>query len=476
MSLTRAHDIVTASRLTGVALTIALGIVIGWASVYFQLLWLAGGLGGLALAVIIFRNPWHGVLLLVFFLPFERLGAIEMSGMTIRASQVTALLLCVSVVFNQLRARRFDLPRNPALFPVALFFMVSLVGLLHTPNLHRSVLVLIVQLCTASLLWLVPLVVRDERRLPQLMRWLLAATLVVTVFGLFQFLGDWIGLSPDITGLRLMYTKEILGFPRIQSTALEPLYFANYLLIPLAILISLFFSKSKTFPQWWVVGLLGLALLNLVLTVARGGYLAFVPVVGVLVLYYVRQVFTVRFAVWVSAAVLIAGIGASQVMDLGAVTQQFTSHVTQLFVGASYAERVDTISSAFAAWRTHPLVGIGPGAFGPWYAAYPLTTPAGGWNIVNNEYIELLAEHGVLGLGAFLLLCAVLIVRSVKALRAPGYRDVKILLIALLAAFIGILVQYNTFSVLYIMHIWCVMGLLVALQNMILFPHREPRV
>jgi O-antigen ligase len=212
------------------------------------------------------------------------------------------------------------------------------------------------------------------------------------------------------------------------------------------------------------------------LTVARGGYFAFVPVVAVLAIYYVRQLFTVRFALWVSAAVLIAGIGASQVMDLGAVTEQFITHVTQLFAGASYAERVDTISSAFAAWRTHPLVGIGPGGFGPWYAAYPLTTPASGWNIVNNEYIELLAEHGILGLGAFLLLCTGLVIRSIKALRAPGSRDVKVVLVAFLAAFIGILVQYNTFSILYIMHIWCVMGLLVALQNMILFPYRAPRL
>jgi len=36
-----------------------------------------------------------------------------------------------------------------------------------------------------------------------------------------------------------------------------------------------------------------------------------------------------------------------------------------------------------------------------------------------------------------------------------------------LAAFVGILVQYQTFSILYIMHIWFVIGMLISVQNLI---------
>jgi len=37
-----------------------------------------------------------------------------------------------------------------------------------------------------------------------------------------------------------------------------------------------------------------------------------------------------------------------------------------------------------------------------------------------------------------------------------------------LAAFVGVLVQYQTFSILYIMHIWFLIGFMISVQNIIL--------
>src|SRR5207302_9208082 len=53
----------------------------------------------------------------------------------------------------------------------------------------------------------------------------------------------------------------------------------------------------------------------------------------------------------------------------------------------------------------------------PRFTLFPYTTlfRSDGWAIVNNEPLELLAETGILGLGAFMLLLAVLIVRSVRS-------------------------------------------------------------
>jgi hypothetical protein len=63
----------------------------------------------------------------------------------------------------------------------------------------------------------------------------------------------------------------------------------------------------------------------------------------------------------------------------------------------------------------------------------------------------------------------VLLTRSVKAWRkAKSDPLLRAILVGLTAALCGILVQYNTFSVLYITHIWFTIGLLITVQNIIL--------
>jgi hypothetical protein len=61
-------------------------------------------------------------------------------------------------------------------------------------------------------------------------------------------------------------------------------------------------------------------------------------------------------------------------------------------------------------------------------------------------------------------------VRSVKALIRVRDPFMQAVLSGVFVGFIGILVQYNTFSILYIVHIWFTVGLLIALQNMVLHP------
>ena len=66
-----------------------------------------------------------------------------------------------------------------------------------------------------------------------------------------------------------------------------------------------------------------------------------------------------------------------------------------------------------------------------------------------------------------LLFIVFLIIRSLRAIKEAGDRYSKTIMVALLAAFIGIIVQYQTFSTLYIIHVWFLIGLMVAVQNII---------
>lgn len=420
------------------------------------------------------RLVW-GIIAIAFALPFERIGAVELAGITVRASQM--LLLAVTVLWGitKLIQKRFNVRPYPIGIFVGIFFVGSLLSLLNAPNPEYSAMVFLFTLFTILLSFIVAQIVRTRADIHRVTNGLLWGALFVSVFGLFQFLGDVAGLPPEVTGLREHYTKAVLGFPRIQSTALEPLYFANYLLLPMALTLSLVLARQTRRNVLWI-GLLMLFVLNFILTISRGGYLAFIPVLVIIGLFYLGSVLRPKILIATFAIVLIVALGASRFLQLSQGINQFnletfSSHVSNVFSGASYEERAYTFEEAMKLWREHPFLGIGPGSFGPAVSMHPYQKPEGGWAIVNNETIELITETGVLGTLSIFFMLVVLFARSLKSVRTTHDAKLKAIVVALSATLVGYMTQYQTFSTLYIMHIWFTIGFLIAVQNTILSKH-----
>lgn len=446
-----------------------LALSLGYLSAWLPMV-LIGALSiGIVLCALILKEPLWGMWLLIFFLPFERIGSLDAFGITIRISQVVAALMMCAWIIRGLSLQKFKFRAQPLVWLILIFLIENLFALcLNAPNPERSLSVWAFTAFTLGVSIILPQILRHKEQLPMVIKILISSMACVCLFGLYQFMGDIIGLPTSLTGLRELYTKEILGFPRIQATALEPLYFANYLLLPLSVIISLWLSKASKLKPLLLLGLIILGGLNLVLTVARGGYIAFATSLIILGIFYWQKIIRLRVII---PGILVATLilwGAFRFLNLESASEDFTAHVTNIFSGASYAERVETFSLAEGIWREHPYLGIGPGSFGPYTSYHPYKVPADGYKIVNNLYLELLAETGLLGIGLIIVILLVLIIRGVYCINKTKDKYLKALLIGLLAALGGMLVQYNTFSVLYIMHIWFTVGLLLAAQNIAL--------
>ncbi len=450
-----------------------LAIGLGIASVYFSIQILAAGIVFILLLGIIYKNPLIGMYMLIFFLPFERIGSVDVAGATIRISQVIAIITVVVWAVHSLVMKKFQFRPNPISLPIAAFLAINCLGLTNSENIERSLLVFGFTIFTMVIALILPNIIRQKHQLRIIINVLLISCAVVGLFGIYQFLGDLVGLPTSLTGLRPQYTKAILGFPRVQSTALEPLYFANYLLIPLGVAISLFLSRTSKIKPVWLLALLGIGGLNLVLTVSRGGYIAFAILIGLLSMIFLKDVLKPRVVISTIFCVAIIGLAAFRFLNAGEQLTNFVEHVGNLFGGASYVERVETFEIADNIWHEHPLVGIGPGGFGPYASFHPLITPSEGYKIVNNEYIELLAETGILGLSMYILMICIVLIRSIKAWRIGTDPYLRAVLVGLVSAYIAILVQYNTFSILYIMHIWVLIGLIISVQNLLLIPDEK---
>ena len=165
----------------------------------------------------------------------------------------------------------------------------------------------------------------------------------------------------------------------------------------------------------------------------------------------------------VLAVVLISTIGISALFlpVIGKRIRRITSDVST---------HTTIWKSAWAMFDSRPLVGVGPGAFAIHfpefrpadYARHGVTSIA---LRAHNEYLEILAEAGMLGAMSFLLLIGLVVAGSVRRLGPPSEKN-RILLNAAFAAAATMLVhacasvdtRYPTCQLM----LWVLMGLAVA--------------
>ena len=431
----------------------------------------------LALAAILFylilKTPELGWFLIVFFLPFERVPSYELAGVNLKINTLLGFLTLfawvLALMFNH---KKYRLEPNILAIPLSLFVIAMLLSLSQAENLSRAVSVFVFILFTIALSMLAVNLVNSQENLQKTLLILFFSSFLVGLFGLFQFGGDVVGLPASLTLLKKGYTSLVFGFPRIQAFSMEPLYFANYLLIPLCVGLALAIARVEVIKRFWLIALLALLLVNFILTVSRGGYFGLLVSFLILGIFFFKKTFTWRNILIgvVTAAIVVYGVTFALSKGEYRATNEFLSHLKleDITAGESIQGRLITFRHALHAYDQSPIFGLGIGNYGPWAKNYPPVRPKTGWDIVNNQYIELLAETGLVGTITFGLIILVLIFRTLMALKYASDIFLKSVLIGLLAALAGVLVQYNFMSTLYIIHIWVLIGLLVAVQNIIL--------
>lgn len=430
-------------------------------------------LGSLILAYFIFRNPFIGFLLIIFFLPFERVPTMNLAGVDLKINTILGFLTIFAwLAASMFNARKWKIQPNALAWPISLFVIALLLSLTQAFNLSRGIEVLIFSLFTIVLSFMTVNMIPEKTALEKTVIVLFISAFFVALFGLFQFGGDVIGLPASITQLKIGYGSKVFGFPRIQAFSMEPLYFANYLLIPLSLSVAYFFSHANLIKRRWLVVLMILLLVNFALTVSRGGYLGLAATLFLLLVFYFRQVFTRKTVIVLMIFLVVAGsVMFALSRGQSRSTQAFINQVTLQDAkkgSESVQGRLTTFDFAYGTFKKHPILGIGIGNYGPYFKNFPPVMPKTGWDIVNNEFIELLAETGLVGTICYGLILLVIIWRSLLVLKIARDPFLRASLIGLLTAFIGVMVQYNFFSTLYIIHIWVLIGLLVAVQNIIL--------
>ena len=453
----------------GILIALAVGVSFLFPESIFPILIGAGFVLGLSSAVL--RKPEIGVLALLFFLPFERLPTATLFNYTVKLNHAVGFLTLFAWGMHLLLGRtHFTRPRT---FPWGLVLTVALgVSTYFAQNRERAIAVFLFIVFAQLLGQAVFHLMQNKVIVRSALRILIVSSAVTVIYAIFQFAGDMVGLPSQITGLDPGYTHAVFGFPRVHAFSKEPLYFANYLFIPLGIFTGLILNRVN-FGAPKGFGVLYIAMiLTFFLTLSRGAFVGAAMFLIVLSILAARRIFTTKILLatfWGIAITLGLFVGIFSQAGENSL-ERFVSHATisdyrVTRSGESVFGRLKAYGQAVEGWQTSPVIGIGPGNFGAYVEGYPDESPATGWDIVNNQYLELLAEGGLVSLGAFLLFIIVMFARALRAYRFETDSLRRGLLVGLIAASAAVLVQLNFFSTLYIIHIWVLFGLLGAITT-----------
>lgn len=431
---------------------------------------MAFGLSALVLA----KWPHRGLWYLAAALPFERLGTYDAGLLTVKAGHLVSLSMMASWGARSLLSGSKRLAKEP-LGPILLLMLsASVLSMLNSLNLVRSG-ALIAQLLIVFVIYFLTINFATRANLKGVFMAIWISSFGIALFGLYQFVGDFLGLPTSLTGLRDSYSgKANFGFARIHGPSLEPLYFANYLMLPI-FTAAAFLSGRQIRRRALLAGLLLVLMTVFVLTLARGAYVALAVAAVWFAYQYRREVFTPKVVLGVIVALTVVAIAVTalllqNVRRGGDPLAAFARQIGVSGKDTSSQQRLGSIAATRELIAEHPFVGIGIGNFGEYYQD-PLTglNTSEERQVVNNQTLETLVETGLFGLISLVLIILVLAARTGAALRKA--RDdpfLRAALIGLAATGIAILIQSQSFSAIYLMHVWFVIGLLVAVQNCIL--------
>ena len=428
--------------------------------------------GGLALAVLI--RPWLGLPLLAVTAPLAALRPLPLGGLPLDGADLMLALMLAAWLAQGVAQRRIVLPHPLLLWPMLALLAALSLSLLGAqsyreglPELLKWTQVLALYLAVAALL--------PRRRAGWLVAALLVAGAAQALLGLYQFLTQ---TGPD--------AFILLGrFMRAYGAFGQPNPYAGYLglVAPLSISLALWAwsGRNRAGVSLRLV-LPALALLisaGLLVSWSRGGWLAFVAAVAVVVVAHTRRAAPLVVAHTRRAAPLLLALAALVVLVLGGVDLLPPSVAGRLadlreYVGLvdiarsevtdanfSVIERIAHWQAALGMWRDHLWLGVGVGNYAVAYAAYNLPRWYEPLGHAHNVYLNFAAEAGLLGLLAYLWLW---LASLWQAVRTAALDDRFAAAVG--AGVLGALVHasvHNLFDNLWVQHIYLTLALLLGL-------------
>jgi O-antigen ligase len=414
---------------------------------------------------------------------------------TLKASEVAAYLLAAAVLARAVIRREWpSLP--PATLPVLLYLAIAAVSLAFAPAVpvpyagtasDRSSPTFkgITTLVWLGLSWLVVVAIHQVAGERPALFWRclrahilsggVASVVSVTMYGLA--LGGMQIVNTGGLGITRNLVPKAGDVLRLAGVAYEPLLLALYLMTVIPVTLAALLMYPEWMPRWLSATCLVVQLIAMILTFSTGGWIALIVAFILLTPLLRRARLSRRGKVGLAAgAVLFASLAGA----IFFIQQSYLEKLFQTFTKASSGGdpiRQGEWQSGIGMASAYPVLGVGLGMSGfhvpRYHPALQSQLSEGGTVEVNNLYLNVAAETGILGLSA--LVCAGL--AGIAALSGVILRRTTAgvpALTALTASLVGCALQYNGMAGLFIIYLPALIGLAAAAHRIGLMGAENP--
>jgi len=440
-------------------------------------------LGSIAFTVTLIR-PEYGLYLLIFAVPWGSVREIRLGAMTVGVTEALIGLVLAAWLAKMIATREIKTVHPPLLLPLLIFLGAILLSLTVTLSLQYSLKEILKWLEVLGIyLFVVNVIGKREAKVIVLL--ILLAGISQALLGIYQFFGR---VGPE--GF-LLFDR----FMRAYGTFEQPNPYGGYLgmVLPLAYSLSLGAKgygardkgqgirdkgaapyslplASSILTALATTGLV-LMLAAMLMTWSRGAWLGFIAAFVVMNVVRSRRA-AALFALALILLSFVIVMGGLQLLP-EAITQRFLDFLP--FLSGVDISRVEITPANFAVierlahWQAgwdmfseHPWLGVGIGNYEPVYPAYALPYWDDPLGHAHNYYLNIAAEAGLVGLSAYLILCAAVFWQVWRAVRrTSGYwQGVAVGILGILTH----LTVHNFFDNLYVhgmyVHIAILLGLI----------------
>jgi putative inorganic carbon (HCO3(-)) transporter len=370
--------------------------------------------------------------------------------------------------------------KNPLTIPLLIYAFLCIVSTFNSVapvlSLKGDVLReegLFALLSYVSLVFLMVNLIRDRDRGMRLLIGLAYSTILLSLYGLFQYFG-------------YNFTEHFIykSSPgRVSSTIGNPNFLGKYLVLTLPLIIAFYFQSNRIIKHVFFAGGTTLAFACLILTYSRGSWIGFC--FGFFFFLILLQRFAVKYPVRdvlvIGALFLLTIIffnlyrpkveGIETPKGKGMVVHRALSS-KEIDSGIGVATRLFVWKKALILIAQRPWFGYGPETFEKTFHPYNLEY-AKRFNDyvrvdrIHNNYLDLAFSVGVLGLAAYLSILGVFFFYLFRAIKKSMEEPWKMIYIGIISGFIGYLINdLFIFSVVSVSPtFWSLIGLSITLRD-----------
>ncbi len=367
---------------------------------------------------------------------------------------VSVVIILLALMFWGLRMinkEEIKFISTPLNLPILSFIAICALSLIWSNSFFVSLKELPLFLAGPLLYFVITNSINDERQINRILNVLLIIGTLFGIYGIFQYNG-------------IDFSFWILNIGRQQVFGLfgNVNYFAEYLIVPLPIAVSLFFASRNKFKKiLLLIAILAMGA-SLIVTFARGSYLSFgVSLIFMFFLFLIsrgknfiknnKKIFITILVVIIITTFLF--VVPTPLNKSGTVISKIKSRisVTQFAQDYSIKRRIAIWKFTGMMIKDHPLLGSGIGTYKYNTLRYQAEFFAQGENRslyphgfadkAHNEYLQLWAELGIIGLGIFIWLIISYFRFGLKILRKIKDEYRQGIIIGLMGAIIAVLVD-----------------------------------